>query len=80
LVIVSDGQQAMMGAQYLKQFVITIDQRNRRIRFGRPGGKPLIVPSFRNTIERELAMENLPLPTTNPSATQPAASVDNGEE
>jgi predicted aspartyl protease len=80
VVIVSDGQQAMMGAQYLKQFVITIDQRNRRIRFGRPGGKPLIVPSFRNTIERELAMENLPLPTTNPSATQPAASVDNGEE
>jgi len=82
VVIVSDGQQAMMGAQYLKQFVITIDQRNRRIRFARPGGKPLTVPSFRNAIERELAMENLPVPATNPAGdptTQPAASIDSDE-
>jgi predicted aspartyl protease len=82
IVIVTGKGEPMLGSQYLKQFIVTIDQRNRRIRFMRPGGQPLTVPSFRQTIEHELALENIPLPTTNRAgdpATQPAASVDERE-
>jgi predicted aspartyl protease len=82
IVAVSKTPTVTLGAQYLKQFAITIDQTHHRIRFARPGGKALRMPSFRPEIERELAaMKPTPVPpptkapTVQPS-TQPSAQID----
>jgi predicted aspartyl protease len=81
IVAVSKTPMVILGAQYLKQFSITIDQTHHRIQFSRPGGKALRMPSFRPLIEQELAAmkSTAHSPTTAPTAeptSQPTAEID----
>jgi hypothetical protein len=44
----SDQPIAAIGTRYLCSFMITIDQKNSRIRFANPGSAgPVVVPSYR---------------------------------
>jgi len=90
IIAVSDTGKAMIGAQYLKHFVITIDQRNRRIRFASPDKRSLFLPAYGREAEHEITMLDrlmqrpvtrpTELPTTQPSQpSSPAAGVDADE-
>jgi prepilin-type N-terminal cleavage/methylation domain-containing protein len=43
------GQTPVIGANYLKYFAVTIDQRNQRVRFARRAIAPIHVPPIRRT-------------------------------
>jgi predicted aspartyl protease len=84
IVAVGNGTKAMIGAQYLKHFIITIDQRNQRIRFATPNRRALYLPAYGRATEHEVAMLDrlMQRPTTAPSdppATQPAAHADQAD-
>jgi predicted aspartyl protease len=70
IVAVGDGTAAMIGAQYLKHFVVTIDQRNHRIRFATPEKRTLFLPAFGREAEHEITMIDrlMERPTSQPAA------------
>jgi hypothetical protein len=81
VVEVGNGKDAMMGAQYLKHFIVTIDQRHQRIRFDTTDGRALFLPAIGRETEHEVAMLDrlMQRPATDPSempTTQPAATAD----
>jgi predicted aspartyl protease len=84
IVAVGNGTKAMIGAQYLKHFIITIDQRNRRIRFATADRRALYLPGYGRETEHEVTMLDrlMQRPTTAASkspATQPAAIADQAD-